>query len=79
MGKKKKMITKPQKYGRKYAKHPILSTKGDTTEEVKFEPIANPIIEVPEEEAVEVELKTTPKLKKAPTPEIKTTPKLKKA
>ena len=56
MGKKRRMIARPQKYGAKYAKHPALS--GASEEETPaVQPKVDPVVETPvlklAEEAIE--------------------------
>ena len=53
MGKKRKIISKTQKYGKKYAKHPASRAQEIEAEETKLEPI----VEAPKEKAAKVESK----------------------
>jgi hypothetical protein len=70
MGKKRRMIARPQKYGAKYAKHPALS--GASEEEAPaVQPKVDPVVETPvlklAEEAIE---KPKAAKKKAPAKKV---------
>ena len=79
MGKKRRMIARPQKYGKKYARHPALKREVVKVP-ILVEPKAPPapiVVEVEEEIKVEVKKpptkKATPKKRKSYWSKKKTT------
>ena len=61
MGKKRRLIANPQKFGAKYKAHPASPKTTDVTEEPVAEPVAEPVVE---EEVIQAPtLKAPPKTK----------------
>ena len=80
MGKKRKIISKPQKFGRKFAAHPA-TVKAAPEVENKPEPKPAPVVEPPKPKAEpkpapkpkKVAEKKEPKVKKSPLSKIRKT------